>query len=77
MTGQVVAALAGPAADRGAILRAHAALAVVKDATMAALALPAPAPADGPPGPAEGTLDPADRAEILATALRTLDDSQR
>ncbi|CAJ65442.1 hypothetical protein FRAAL6819 [Frankia alni ACN14a] len=60
MTEQVIAALAGPDADRGAVLRAHAAFAATKHATMAALALNA------------GTLDPADRAEILRTALRVL-----
>ncbi|EIV95129.1 TetR/AcrR family transcriptional regulator [Frankia sp. QA3] len=60
MTEQVIAALAGPDADRGAILRAHAAFAAIKHATMAALALN------------HGTLDPADRAEILRTALGIL-----
>ncbi|KJE22630.1 transcriptional regulator, TetR family [Frankia torreyi] len=60
MTKQVIAALAGPDADRGAVLRAHAAFAAVKHATMAALALN------------DGVLDPADRAEILHTALRIL-----
>lgn len=59
-TGQVIAVLAGPDADRSAIVRANAALAVVKGATMAALEL------NG------GRLDPADRAEILQLALSTL-----
>ena len=60
MMEQVVAALAGPDADRAAIIRANAALAVVKGATLAALDL------------SGGTLDPADRAEVLAVALQVL-----
>jgi AcrR family transcriptional regulator len=52
--------LAGPGADRSAVIRAHAALAVVKAATLAALEL------------GDGTLTPAGRAEILGLALRTL-----
>jgi len=59
-TGQVIAVLAGPDADRSAIVRANAALAVIKGATMAALELNS------------GSLDPADRAEILQLALSTL-----
>ena len=39
MTGQVITVLAGPDADRSTVLRAHAALAVIKGATMAALEL--------------------------------------
>jgi len=58
---EVVAALAGPDADRAALIRASAALAVVKGATSAALEL---AP--------DGKLSPDDRAEVLATALRAL-----
>jgi AcrR family transcriptional regulator len=58
--GQVIAVLAGPGADRSAVIRAHAALAVVKGATMAALES------------GGGTLDPADRDEILRLALGTL-----
>jgi AcrR family transcriptional regulator len=52
--------LAGSGADRAAVIRAHAALAVVKSATMAALEL------------GDGTLTSAGRAEILDLALRTL-----
>jgi AcrR family transcriptional regulator len=59
-TGQVIAVLAGPDADRSAVIRAHASLAVVKGATMAALES------------GDGTLDPADRAEILRLALGAL-----
>ena len=59
-TEQVIAVLAGPGAERSAVVRAHAALAVIKAATMAALEL------------SGGTLDPADRAEILRLALGTL-----
>ena len=53
-------ALAGPDADRSAVIRANAALAVVKGATMAALEL------------GGGALDPADRKEILRLALAAL-----
>ena len=60
MMAQTVAALAGPGPDRAALIRANAALAVVKAATLAALDM------NG------GTLSPADRAEVLATALRAL-----
>ncbi|WP_163554447.1 TetR/AcrR family transcriptional regulator [Candidatus Frankia alpina] len=60
MIQQVIVALAGPDPDRAAILRAHAAFAAIKHATMAAIALN------------HGTLDPADRAEILLAALRIL-----
>jgi AcrR family transcriptional regulator len=59
-TGQVIAVLAGPDADRSAFVRANAALAVIKGATMAALEL------------GGGTLDPAEREEILQLALGTL-----
>lgn len=59
MTGAVIAALAGPDPDRHAIVRAQAAFAVVKGATAAVLE-------------SKGGLDPADRAEILAAALRAL-----
>src|SRR5262249_61082160 len=52
--------LAGPGADRSAVIRAHAALAVVKGATLAALEL------------GDGVLGPAGRAEILTLALGTL-----
>jgi AcrR family transcriptional regulator len=58
---QTIAALAGPGAGHAAIIRASAALAVAKAATLAALDLNA------------GTLLPADREEILATALRALE----
>ena len=63
LTEQVINALAGLAPDRPAIIRAHAAFAVIKGATMAALALTG------------GTLDPADRTEILHAALRALSPS--
>jgi AcrR family transcriptional regulator len=59
VTEQVITALAGPGTGRAGMLRAHAAFAAVKDATMAATA-------------SGGALDPADRAEILAAALRAL-----
>jgi len=59
-TGQVITVLAGPDADRSAVLRAHAALAVIKGATMAAVEL------------GGGTLDPAARTEILELALAAL-----
>jgi AcrR family transcriptional regulator len=64
MNEQVIAALAGPGADRAAIIRAHAAFAVVKGATMAAMSLGAL--------DEEGKLDPDVRAEILDAALRAL-----
>ena len=60
MTAQTVAALAGPAPGHAALIRANAALAVAKAATLAALDMNA------------GALPPADRAEVLATALRAL-----
>jgi AcrR family transcriptional regulator len=60
MTAQTVAVLAGPAPGHAALIRANAALAVAKAATLAALDMNA------------GTLPPADRAEVLATALRAL-----
>jgi hypothetical protein len=60
MMAQTVAALAGPAPGHAALIRANAALAVVKAATLAALDMNA------------GTLPAADRAEVLATALRAL-----
>lgn len=60
ITAHTVAALAGPDPGRAALIRANSALAVAKAATLAALDL------------GSGTLDPADRAEILAIALRTL-----
>jgi AcrR family transcriptional regulator len=60
MTAQTVAALAGPDPSHAALIRANAALAVAKSATIAALDLNA------------GTLPPIDRDEILATALRAL-----
>jgi AcrR family transcriptional regulator len=60
MTGAIIAALAGCDSGRTAVIRAHAAFSVIKGATMAALEL------------SGGVLEPADRAEILAIALRTL-----
>jgi hypothetical protein len=56
----VITVLASPDADRSAVLRAHAALAVIKGATMAAIEL------------GGGTLDPAARADILELALAAL-----
>lgn len=91
MTDQVIAALAGPDSGRAGVLRAHAAFAAIKEATLAAVADPgSPGSSDadrpdgpdgsdadrpngpGGPGGGPGTLDPADRAEILAAALRAL-----
>jgi hypothetical protein len=60
LTDQVITALAGPEADRAATIRANAAFATIKGATMAALAQ------------GDGTLTPEDRAEILNAALRAL-----
>jgi len=54
----VIAALAGPDPDRAALIRAHAAFAVAKEATAAVLAT--------------RTLESPDRDEILASALRAL-----
>jgi AcrR family transcriptional regulator len=65
MNERVIEALTGPGADRAAVIRAHAAFAVVKNATMAAMSLD-PAP-EG-----DAKLGPADRAEILDAALRVL-----
>ena len=82
MTDQVLAALAGPDTGRAGLLRAHAAFAAIKEATLAATTMPGN-PSAASPGPASpvpaspgtapgGVLDPADRAEILAAALRAL-----
>jgi len=60
ITQETVAAVAGPDPDRAALIRANAALAVVKAATLAAVQL------------SGGRLEPEDRAEILAAALRVL-----
>jgi AcrR family transcriptional regulator len=60
MTSAVIAALAGPEAGHAAVIRAHAAFSVTKTATMAALEM------------SGDILEPADRAEILAIALRIL-----
>lgn len=60
MFSDVIAALAGPRPSRVALLHAHAAFAVVKEATAAALRM------NG------GVLAGSDRAEILAMATRTL-----
>lgn len=60
LTEQTIAVLAGPDPDHAALIRANAALAVAKAATLAALEL------------GGGTLGAADRAEVLALALRTL-----
>jgi AcrR family transcriptional regulator len=70
MTQQVMAALAGPGADRTSLIRANAAFSVIKGATMAALSRDTASP-DGPE-PDAAVLDPADRAEILDAALRAL-----
>lgn len=64
MVGQVIAALAGPGADRAATIRANAAFAVIKGATMAAMSLGGL--------DADGKLEPGDREEILGAALRAL-----
>jgi AcrR family transcriptional regulator len=61
---QTIAALAGPDPDRAALIRANAALAVVKAATMAAVQL------------SGGPFAPADRAEVLAAALRVLENEK-
>jgi AcrR family transcriptional regulator len=60
ITEETIAAVAGPDPDRAALIRANAALAVVKAATLAAVQL------------SGGALAPADRAEVLAAALRVL-----
>lgn len=60
MTEQTMAALAGPDLDHAALIRASAALAAAKSATLAALEL------------GGGPLGPADRAEVLAIAMRVL-----
>jgi AcrR family transcriptional regulator len=60
LTGQTLAALAGPEPGHAALIRASAALAVAKAGTIAAIDL------------SGGTLAAADRAEVLATALRAL-----
>jgi AcrR family transcriptional regulator len=65
MNERVIEALAGPGADRAAVIRAHAAFGVVKNATTAAMSID-PAP-EG-----DAKLAPADRAEILDAALRAL-----
>jgi hypothetical protein len=60
VSAETVAAVAGPDPDRAALIRANAALAAVKAATLAAVQL------------SGGPLEPADRTEILAAALRVL-----
>src|SRR5215831_4937031 len=65
ITAQTVAALAGPAPDHAALIRANAALAVAKAATLAAMRL------------GGGKLEAADRAEVLAIAMRALKDLSR
>jgi AcrR family transcriptional regulator len=60
LTEQTIAALAGPDPDRAALIRANAALAVAKAATLAAVQL------------SGGPFAPADRAEVLAAALLVL-----
>jgi AcrR family transcriptional regulator len=57
----VLAGLAGPRPSRAAKIRAHAAFAVIKEATLGAMAM------------AGDSLRPADRSEILAAAIRALD----
>jgi len=64
MAEKVIAALAGPGAGRSATLRAYAAFAVIKEATMAVMSLGGL--------DADGKLEPEDRAEILDAALRAL-----
>ena len=61
LTERTIAALAGPDPDHAALIRANAALAVAKAATLAAVQL------------SGGPLAPADRAEVLAAALRALE----
>ena len=65
MNERLIEALAGPGADRAAVIRAHAAFGIVKNATMAAMST-------GPTPEGDAKLDPADRAEILDAALRAL-----
>jgi AcrR family transcriptional regulator len=65
MNERMIEALTGPGADRAAVIRAHAAFGVVKNATIAAMAID-PAQED------DAKLPPADRAEILDAALRAL-----
>ena len=65
ISAQTVAELAGPAPDRAALIRANAALAVAKAATLAAMRL------------GGGKLEAADRAEVLAIAMRALKDLSR
>jgi len=60
MTAAIIAALAGPRPSRATTIRAHAAFAVAKEGTLAAMAI------------GNGRLTPGDRDEILAAALRAL-----
>jgi len=60
MINAIITALAGPRPERAATIRAHAAFAVVKESTLAALSTN------------DGRLSPDDRDEILAAALRAL-----
>jgi len=60
MIARTVAALTGPDPDHGALIRAHAALGVVKSSTLTAVRL------------GGGTLSAQDRAEVLAVAVGTL-----
>jgi AcrR family transcriptional regulator len=60
MIAQTLAALTGPDPDHAALIRANAALGVVKASTLAAVRL------------GGGTLSGPDRAEVLAVALGTL-----
>lgn len=62
MNERLIEALAGPGADRAAVIRAHAAFGVVKNATMAAMSTSSTPEGDAKP----------DRAEILDAALRSL-----
>jgi AcrR family transcriptional regulator len=72
MTQQVMAALAGPGADRTSLIRANAAFSVIKGATMAALSRDTGGPESDASALETSVLDPADRAEILGAALRAL-----
>ena len=65
MNERLIEALTGPGAARAAVIRAHAAFGVVKNATIAAMST-------GPRPESDAKLDPADRAEILDAALRAL-----
>ena len=68
VTAQAIAVLAGPEPDRAAMIRASAALSLIKGATQAALA----DDGTGTPVCDEAPLCDSDRAEIINAALRAL-----